>query len=543
MLDVPETKSYVATVSIIKGKFRDFVSIFRFKTWWSTEWVGNAGSDIQMETQWIMLDVPEVESYVVIIPIIEGKFRSALHTGSDGHMLICAESGSTHHMSYALLKEACTAVRVHLNTFKLIEEKLVPPLVNKFGRCTWDAFLLTVEPAGIWHGVEEFADGGLSVRFLIINDGWQSINIDGEDPNEDAKNIILPPAQMTARLHRLDERERFRKYKGGSMTGRNRPPYDPKKTKLVIHKAFEVGNAIRASDEAAQSRVTDLSQYEIEIDKLKGELNEMRREVEEEEEKGLSKRHAKSENYGMEAFTKDLRTNFKGLDDIYVWHALAGAWGGIIEGSIGLVDPGQAEDFYYPMHSYLSKVGITGVKVDVMHERRIKGYPSRKYYFLHSTYLLLQYGGAVGAFNCQGAGWDPKERRIKGYPQCYKPLSGSVHMNDIEWDEKNETTEMGEIFSFMPIKKIGNAIKFTPIGLTSMFNSGGTIQDLSYTESIAKIEVKGEGKFLAYSSVAPKKAYMDGAEVVFEWSENGKLILDISWLEEHQGISYITFVF
>lgn len=79
------------------GKFsdRNFLSIFRFKTWWSTQWVGNSGSDLQMETQWLLLDVPEIKSYVIIIPIIEGKFRSALHPGANGHVRICAESGSS----------------------------------------------------------------------------------------------------------------------------------------------------------------------------------------------------------------------------------------------------------------------------------------------------------------------------------------------------------------------------------------------------------------------------------------------------------------
>ncbi|KAK6120141.1 hypothetical protein DH2020_046047 [Rehmannia glutinosa] len=717
------------------GKFdgRDFVSIFRFKTWWSTQWTGKSGSDVQMETQWVMLDVPEIKSYVVVIPIIESSFRSAIHPGTDGHMLICAESGSSHvkassfesiayvHVSdnpYTLMREAYTAVRVHLNTFRLIEEKSPPPLVNKFGWCTWDAFYLTVEPAGIWHGVKEFADGGLSPRFLIIDDGWQSINNDGDDPNEDAKNLVLGGTQMTARLHR-----------------------NPR--------------------QGAQ-RSSDLSKYEAEIAKVKKkELDEMFGGGGDEKgsgsgsSKGCSDCSCKSsENFGMKAFTKDLRTNFKGLDDIYVWHALAGAWGGvrpgathlkskivpcklspgldgtmtdlavvkIIEGSIGLVDPDQADDFYDSMHSYLSKVGISGVKVDVIHtleyvsedyggrvelakayykglskslaknfngtglissmqqcndffllgteqismgrvgddfwfqdpngdpmgvywlqgvhmihcaynsmwmgqfiqpdwdmfqsdhlcakfhagSRAICGgpvyvsdslgghnfdllkklvfpdgtipkcihfaLPTRDCLFKNplfdSTTILKiwnfnKYGGVIGAFNCQGAGWDPKEQRIKGYSQCYKPLSGSVHATDIEWDQKTEAKTMGEakeyavylseteklftatrgsapisitiqpstfeIFSFVPIKKLGQGVKFAPIGLTNLFNSGGTIQGLLYDESIVKIEVKGEGDFLAYSSVSPKKAYLNGADVAFDWSGNGKLGLNVPW--------------
>ncbi|XP_073053919.1 LOW QUALITY PROTEIN: stachyose synthase-like [Primulina eburnea] len=772
------------------GKFmnRDFVSIFRFKTWWSTQWVGKSGSDIQMETQWIMLDVPEIKSYVAIIPIIEGGFRSAFHPGKDGHILICAESGSTVvksssfdaiayvHVSdnpYNVMKEAYTALRVHLNTFKLIEEKSAPPLVDKFGWCTWDAFYLTVEPAGIWHGIKEFADGGLTPRFLIIDDGWQSINKDGEDPTKDTKNLVLGGTQMTARLHRLDECEKFRKYQGGSLTGPNRPPFDPKKPKMLIHKAIELEFAEKSRDKAALSGVTDLSQYEAEIQRHAKELDAMFG-GEEEEEKGSSEKcsscSCKLQNSGMKAFTKDLRTTFKGLDDIYVWHALCGAWGGvrpgathlnskvvpcklspgldgtmtdlavvkIIEGSIGLVHPDQADDFYDSMHSYLAKVGITGVKVDVIHDleyvsedyggrvdiaktyykglskslaknfngtglissmqqcndffflgteqismgrvgddfwfqdpngdpmgvywlqgvhmihcaynsmwmgqfiqpdwdmfqsdhlcakfhagsRAICGgpvyvsdslgghdfdllnklvfpdstIPKCIYYALPTRDCLFKnplfddktilkiwnfnkYGGVIGAFNCQGAGWDPKEQRIKGYSHCYHPMSGTVHVSDIEWDQKTEAADMGkaeeyavylteaqklflatpqsnvipitiqpstfEIFSFVPIKKLGvgtDAVKFAPVGLTNFFNSGGTILGLLYDGMIAKIEVKGGGNFLAYSSVSPKKSYLNGVEVGFEWS-NGKLGLKVSWNQECGGISNVAFIF
>ena len=373
-------------------------------------WVGNSGSDLQMETQWVILNVPEINSYVVIIPIIEGSFRYALHPGTDGQVLICAESGSTHvktssfdaiayvHVSdnpYKLMKEAYAATRVHLNTFRLLEEKPVTHLVDKFGWCTWDAFYLTVDPVGIWNGVNDFVEGGISPRFLIIDDGWQSINKDGEDPTRDAKNLVLGGTQMTSRLYRFEECERFRKYKGGSLLGPNAPSFDPKKPKLLIAKSIEIDRVEQDRDKAIESGVTDVSEFETKIQKLKAELNEIFGNQEEE----TSSSKDDDDDSGLKAFTKDLRTKFKGLDDVFVWHALAGAWGGvrpgsthlnskiipcklspgldgtmedlavvkIIEGSIGLVHPDQADDFFDSMHSYLSKVGITGVKVDVIH--------------------------------------------------------------------------------------------------------------------------------------------------------------------------------
>ncbi|XP_051118841.1 stachyose synthase-like [Andrographis paniculata] len=771
------------------GKFtgRDFLSIFRFKTWWSTQWVGRSGSDLQMETQWIMLDVPEIKSYAVVIPVIEGKFRAALQPGPNGHVLICAESGSTRvqtssfhaiaylHVSdnpYTLMKEAYTAIRVHLNTFKLIEEKAAPPLVDKFGWCTWDAFYLTVEPAGVWHGVREFADGGVSPRFLIIDDGWQSINTDGQDdPHKDAKNLVLGGTQMTSRLHRLDECEKFRKYKPGLMLSPNCPKFDPKKPKMLISKAIEIEFAEKARDKHKAAGQSDLSElYEVKIEKLKKELDEMFGG--DEDENGC----VFDENGGLKAFTEDLRKNFKGLDDIYVWHALAGAWGGvrpgathlkskivpcklspgldgtmedlavvkIVEGSVGLVHPDQAEELYDSMHAYLSRAGITGVKVDVIHmleyvceeyggrvelakayykglskslAKNFKGtglissmqqcndffflgteqismgrvgddfwfqdpngdpmgvYWLQGVHMIHCAYNSLwmgqmirpdwdmfqsdhqcakfhagsraicggpvyvsdsleghdfdllkklvfpdgtipnclhfalptrdcifknplfdgttvlkiwnlnKYGGVVGAFNCQGAGWDPKEQRIRGYSQCYKALSGRVGAEDVEWDQGETAMEMEmemdeyavymsesekmavvmagesipftlkpstfEIFSFVPVRKLaggGGGVKFAAVGLSNMFNCGGTIQEVTWTESEVKVVVKGVGRFVAYSSGSPKKGYLNGEEARFEWSHtDGKLAMDININininKDINIISNVTFVF
>lgn len=397
------------------GRFsgRDFLSIFRFKTWWSTQWVGNSGSDLQMETQWVLIDVPEIKSYVIIIPIIEGNFRSALHPGSDGHVMIWAESGSTQvkassfgaiayiHVSenpYNLMKEAYSALRVQLNTFRLLEEKTLPNLVDKFGWCTWDAFYLTVDPVGVFHGLKDFDEAGVSPRFLIIDDGWQSINLDGDDPNEDTKNLVLGGQQMTARLHRLDEGDKFKKYKAGLLLGPNAPSFDPKKVKALIAKGIELEHLENQCDDGD----SDLTEIESRIQQVKQEIDDLfggDQSSAPKKECGSCCCKVEEEEYGMKAFTKDLRTEFKGLDDIYVWHALCGAWGGvrpgtthlnskivpcklspgldgtmpdlavvnIVKGSIGLVHPDQAHDFYDSMHSNLAKSGITGVKVDVIH--------------------------------------------------------------------------------------------------------------------------------------------------------------------------------
>lgn len=87
----------------------------------------------------VALAVLEIKSYVIIIPIIEGGFRSALRPG-DGHVVIFTESGflvkssnlffffnsiayvHVPKTSFNLMKEAFSASRVHINTFKLLKE-------------------------------------------------------------------------------------------------------------------------------------------------------------------------------------------------------------------------------------------------------------------------------------------------------------------------------------------------------------------------------------------------------------------------------------
>uniref|UniRef100_A0A7N0TSW6 galactinol--sucrose galactosyltransferase n=1 Tax=Kalanchoe fedtschenkoi TaxID=63787 RepID=A0A7N0TSW6_KALFE len=394
-----EEASDVCYQTLGRLKDRNFLSVFRFKTWWSTQWVGRKGSDLQKETQWVMLDVPEVKS--CLVPGADGEVRLFAESGSVDSKSCGFDSIAYVHVSdnpYNLMKEAYAAVRVHLNTFKLLEEKELPGLTDKFGWCTWDAFYLTVEAAGIWHGLKDFKDAGVSPRFLIIDDGWQSISIDG--------------SQMTARIYKFEECEKFRKYKEGTMLSPNSPPFDPKRPKNIISKAVELEHAEKAKANAKKAGVEDLAHFEAKIQKYQLELDEMLAEGQEEKSACSGCLCGDSESYGLKALTNDLRRNFNGLDDIYVWHALCGAWGGvrpgathlntnivpcevseglgqtmedlavvkIVEGGVGLVHPSQADDFYDSMHSYLASVGITGVKVDVIESLE---------------YLGQRYGGRV----------------------------------------------------------------------------------------------------------------------------------------------------
>ena len=58
-------------------------------------------------------------------------------------------------------------------------DKTPPPLLKKFGWCTWDAFYSSVRPEGVLAGLKGLAQGGVPAKFLILDDGWQSVGNPG----------------------------------------------------------------------------------------------------------------------------------------------------------------------------------------------------------------------------------------------------------------------------------------------------------------------------------------------------------------------------
>ncbi|XP_045818501.1 LOW QUALITY PROTEIN: galactinol--sucrose galactosyltransferase-like [Trifolium pratense] len=341
-----EPKSH-HVVPLGKLKGIRFMSIFRFKVWWTTHWTGTNGHELEHETQILILDQNNSlgRPYVLLLPIIENSFRTSLQPGSNDYIDMCIESGSTRvtgshfktclyiHVSndpYRLVKEAVKVIQTHLGTFKILEEKTPPSIVDKFGWCTWDAFYLKVHPKGVREGVKGLTEGGCPPGLVLIDDGWQSICHDDDDPITDQEGMNRTSAgeQMPCRLIKFEENYKFREYK--SIINNNE------------------GKTIE----------------------------------------------------GMGGFVKDLKEEFRSVESVYVWHALCGYWGGvrpkvvgmpeakvvtpklspglkttmedlavdkIVNNGVGLVPPNLVQDMYNRLHSHLEEAGIDGVKVDVIH--------------------------------------------------------------------------------------------------------------------------------------------------------------------------------
>ncbi|KAG7017775.1 putative galactinol--sucrose galactosyltransferase 5, partial [Cucurbita argyrosperma subsp. argyrosperma] len=307
------------------GKLKDirFMSIFRFKVWWTTHWVGRNGGDLESETQIVILEKSDSgRPYVLLLPLVEGPFRTSIQPGDDDFVDVCVESGSSKVVGstfrsvlylhagddpFALVKEAMKIVRTHLGTFRLLEEK---------------------SPPGIIEGVKHLVDGGCPPGLVLIDDGWQSIGHDSDPITKEGMNQTVAGEQMPCRLLKFQENYKFRDY--------------------VNPKASSVG--------ATQKGMKAF------IDELKGEFKTV---------EYVYVWHALCGYWG------GLRPEVPGLPEANVIQPVLSpglqmtmedlAVDKIVHHKVGLVPPEKAEEMYEGLHAHLENVGIDGVKIDVIH--------------------------------------------------------------------------------------------------------------------------------------------------------------------------------
>ncbi|KAM0847426.1 hypothetical protein ACQ4PT_055008 [Festuca glaucescens] len=337
----PSSRHVFSLGTISKG-WR-WLSLFRFKIWWMAPKMGPAAAGVPAETQMLLLETRNGAGatgdavYALMLPVLDGDFRASLQGAPEDELQFCFESGDPDVQTmeavdavfinsgdnpFKLIKESIKLLSKIKGTFSHIESKEISAYLDWFGWCTWDAFYKAVNPAGIEEGLQSLREGGAPPKFLIIDDGWQEI----------------------------------------------------------VNEFEEVDEALREQTLFAE-RLVDLK----ENDKFRGEACENLGDI----VKKIKEKH--------------------GVKYIYAWHALLGYWGGVRATSdamkkynpklvypvqspgnvanlrdvamdslqkfgVGIIDPDKIYEFYNDQHSYLSSVGVNGVKVDVQNVMETLGH-------------------------------------------------------------------------------------------------------------------------------------------------------------------------
>jgi raffinose synthase len=85
-----------------------------------------------------------------------------------------------------------------------------------------------------------------------------------------------------------------------------------------------------------------------------------------------------------------------------------------------------------------------------------------------------------------------------------------------------------EVFTVVPVREVSNGVRFAPIGLIKMFNSGGAIKEMSCEKSeegtTVALKACGCDLFGAYSSARPKRITVDSEEMEFGYEEGYGLV-------------------
>lgn len=328
-----------------------FLCCFRFKIWWMTQRMGCSGKDVPLETQFMLveskvgspingeIDIGNREQtiYTVLLPLLEGPMRATLQGNERNELELCLESGDPAVQTsegkccvylnsgtdpFEVISDAVRTVEAHLQTFRRQEEKKMPSFLDWFGWCTWDAFYTDVTTEGIREGLNSLAGGGTPPRFLIIDDGWQSVATDQQPITATVTNGI----QFASRLTHIKENYKFQK--DGKDGQRQEDP--ALGLKLIVHEAKEhhnikyiyVWHALTGYWGGVKPGIPGMEHYESSV-------------------------KYPVESPGVSANEPDY------------------ALGIIAEHGLGLVHPNKVFSFFDELHSYLASAGVDGVKVDV----------------------------------------------------------------------------------------------------------------------------------------------------------------------------------
>lgn len=325
-----------------------FMCVFRFKLWWMTQRMGNCGRDIPFETQFLLVEVndgshfdngDEDQSalYAVFLPILEGDFRAVLQGNEDNELEICLESGdpAVHEFEgshlvfvaagsdpFDIITSAVKTVEKHLQTFAHRERKKMPDMLNWFGWCTWDAYYTDVTAEGVKQGLESLEEGGIPPKFVIIDDGWQSVGTDYNSIEFKADNS----ANFANRLAHIKENYKFQK--------------DGKEGQRVEDPALGLRHIV--------SYIKDKHalKYVYVWHAITGYWG------------GVNPGIAEMEHYESKVAYP---VSSPGVQSNEACDCL----NNITQNGLGLVNPEKVFNFYDELHSYLASSGVDGVKVDV----------------------------------------------------------------------------------------------------------------------------------------------------------------------------------
>lgn len=123
------------------------------------------------------------DKHIQILPVINNKIKSqikknsiVINTNVPDKTEICADTFiiSCGNNPFEAI-ETCVSAGRKLSAIKVIsrEDRKYPEQLEGFGWCTWNAFYKDVTSAKIYEKLEELKSKGITLKWLLVDDGWQ----------------------------------------------------------------------------------------------------------------------------------------------------------------------------------------------------------------------------------------------------------------------------------------------------------------------------------------------------------------------------------
>jgi len=168
---------------------RRFAACHRYEPYWMKPAVGTRLGEVPAETQFLIAEL-SAGGWLILAPLIDEPFRFSLRGHAEGRLELLAETGDPHlggagglalfvalgEDPFELCARGARAVAARLgDSCRLRQDKPLPDFVDHFGWCTWDAFYQDVSAERVRAGLTTFQAEGIPPRFVILDDGWQSV--------------------------------------------------------------------------------------------------------------------------------------------------------------------------------------------------------------------------------------------------------------------------------------------------------------------------------------------------------------------------------
>ncbi len=191
-----------------------FVCAHRLQPFFMDSASGKAVKDLPEESQWAALRHKD-GTYTVLLPLVDEPLRASLRGNKKGEIELVIETGDTGTITdsgvvlymangdnpYTLMENAGKSVANIIKTCKRRVEKPIPKFADYFGWCTWDSFYEKVDFNGVKEGLESFKKGGFVPKFLLLDDGWQSVWSDPENRGHHQLTDFLPNEKFNHNMH------------------------------------------------------------------------------------------------------------------------------------------------------------------------------------------------------------------------------------------------------------------------------------------------------------------------------------------------------